>query len=118
MVMTEEEGVTPECEVVKSVTDETPTGEGCADKAISPGDEHAPAGDHASAETTATEMHSTTTEAAAAEMHSATAKPAVHATESTTATECHGWVWKGNCRSEHSRGEAPNDSAIHDSDPP
>jgi hypothetical protein len=30
MVMTEEEGVTPECEVVESVTDKTPTGEGCA----------------------------------------------------------------------------------------
>ena len=36
-----------------NLTNETPTGEGCADKAISTGDKHAQAGDHASAETTA-----------------------------------------------------------------
>jgi hypothetical protein len=55
----EEEGVTPECEVVESVADETLAGEGCADKAVSPGDEYAPAGDHASAETTASEAAAT-----------------------------------------------------------
>jgi hypothetical protein len=59
MVMPEEEGVTPECEVVESVADETLAGKGCADKAVSPGDEYAPAGDHASAETTASEAAAT-----------------------------------------------------------
>jgi hypothetical protein len=72
-----------------------PAGEGRAGKAVSTWYEHAPAGDHAA----------TTVEATAA-------------TESTAAAECHGWRHKGNCRSKHGRGEAAEEFAFHDSDPP
>ena len=103
-----EEDVVPECEVVEpvperkvveSVAENMLAGEGRADKAVSTGDEHAPAGDHAATETAATEP---TVEAAA-----------VHA----TAALCHGWRCHDDCRRHRGRGEATEQFGLHDTDP-
>jgi hypothetical protein len=79
--MPEEEGVTPQREVVESVDAETLAGKGGASKASCSGDKRAPAGNHSpTGHATemhaptgyATEMHAAATETAAAEMHSTT----------------------------------------------
>jgi hypothetical protein len=77
--------------------------EGCADKAVSTGDEHAPAGDHTATEAAATKS---TVEATAA-------KPAVHA----TAALCHGWRCHDACRRHRGRGKATEQFGLHDTDP-
>jgi hypothetical protein len=97
----------PEREVVESVDENMLAGEGCTGKAVSPGDEYTPAGDHATAKAAATEP-------AAPEMHSATAETAVRA----TAALCHGWRCHDDYRRHRGRRKAPEQFRLHDSDPP
>ena len=108
-----------------AIDESMPAGEGGADKAVSTGDEHAPAGDHAASESAAAEMHATSghAAAAAAEMHATSGHAAaaeMHATSGHAAAGVlrHGWRRKGNCRSKYGRGEAAEEFAFHDSDPP
>jgi hypothetical protein len=76
-----------------------PAGEGCADKAVSTGDEHAPAGEHAASGHTAAEMHATSGHAAAA-------------------AERRGWRCHDDCRRHHGRDNVTEKRGFHDSDPP
>jgi hypothetical protein len=120
-------------EVVDSVAENTPAGEGCADKVVSTRYEYTSAGDHAPTGHAAkmhaptghtTKMHATTTEATTAEMHP-TATETAPTMESTAATEttptmestaaatataatatCHGGRCNGDCRPKRGRGEA------------
>jgi hypothetical protein len=98
-----------------------PAGEGRAGKAVSTWDEHAPAGEHATSGHAAAEMHAITGHAPA-EMHAATGHAAaeMHATSGHTAAGVlrQGWRRNGNCRSKHGRGEAAEEFAFHDADPP
>jgi hypothetical protein len=82
--------------VEKTPVDESrPTGQGCADKAVSTGDKHAPAGDHAATEAAA-EMRPS--EPNSTEMHATTGEPTVHATESNAAVKRHGRRRHDDCR--------------------
>jgi hypothetical protein len=93
-----------------SIDEGMPTGEVCADKAVSTGDERAPAGDQAATETAATKS---TVEATAAE-------PAVEATaaEPAAAAERQGRCRHYDCRRHYRRGKAPDQFGLHDIDPP
>jgi hypothetical protein len=92
-----------------------------AGKAVSTWDEHTTAGEHATSGHTAAEMHATTGHTAA-EMHAATghATAEMHATSGHTAAGVlrQGWRRNGNCRSKHGRGEAAEEFAFDDADPP
>jgi hypothetical protein len=69
-----------------SIDEGMPAGRGCADNAVSTGDEHAPAGDHAATEGTATEsaVESTATEPA---VESTATEPAVESTATKSTVE-------------------------------
>jgi hypothetical protein len=120
----EEEGVTPEREIVESVEAKALASKRCPDEAVSAGNEHTPAGDHAPGHPTethtstrhATEMHSSTAERA--EMHSTSTKSTMHAAESAATTESHCWRCQSYRRSENGREETAKKLAFHDSDPP